>query len=625
MAIFKGQVPFEIPNDEDDNSKIKDEKRLQPDKIHFYFSSDHPSMDEIESEVKRVKENLKKMSDEEIYNTAPAEVLYAMRKAIQEEFGLHPNKDGSDSLEDKKAIGKHIRNFINLQTPEDLFYEVTRPTDEREADMNKLTEELKEELFKAMNPFTQEDLDKLSFYDALVMDLFGPISDCGAIDCFPQHFYGEDCLGAHIKNIPGRPTLEVSAFDMSDKGDLWLYFYFDKKILYEDDLKLFLSNYCNGYNLLEKWNANIDDDGIVEFPLSEAHLLEETKTDPISELSNYVNIHYVLYKADLDDLDALLGMIKEDTEDKEFEVPHDNIKNSEVLQGFRDFSDIDVKNNYRSFPSDSEFYLRDPESFSCTGYIPTENILEKFIEKFGEKISLEDMIKHEIYFKGMHVDFSSFTEFKLIPQYTMKNRCVLGYLVSKQPTATGCYVAFYINEEGNFAAIIPPFGNAVDPKTGRPYDIRVNREYFTPDGVLKDFDIRAIQTQLEMVLYPIKKVRNNVFKYGTLLLTLDTNPDLENNRALIGRLRFNNQDITKEFKEKYGITSEYINIYYKPDIKVTNKKVFTYLSDYFFSLGKVFIESKLLENARLKRIDDKWFIDLNLSATIEFLNDVFSS
>ena len=110
-----------------------------------------------------------------------------------------------------------------------------------------------------------------------------------------------------------------------------------------------------------------------------------------------------------------------------------------------------------------------------------------------------------------------------------------------------------------------------------------------------------------------------------MLLTLDTNPDLENNRALIGRLRFNNQDITKEFKEKYGITSEYINIYYKPDIKVTNKKVFTYLSDYFFSLGKVFIESKLLENARLKRIDDKWFIDLNLSTTIEFLNDVFSS
>ena len=115
MAIFKGQVSFEIPKDDDDNSKIKDEERSQPNKIQFYFSSDHPSMEDIDAEIKRVKENLKKMTDEELYNTAPAEVLYAMRKAIQEEFGLHPNKDGSDSLEDKKAIGKHIRNFINLQ------------------------------------------------------------------------------------------------------------------------------------------------------------------------------------------------------------------------------------------------------------------------------------------------------------------------------------------------------------------------------------------------------------------------------------------------------------------------------------------------------------------------------
>ena len=625
MAIFKGQVPFEIPNDDDDDSKTTNDENMELKKIQYCFLSDKPSLDEIESEIKRVRNNLKKMSDEEIYDNVPDDIITAIKISLHGICDLHPNKDGSDSLGDKKVIGSHIRAFINSQTVESVNEELNRSDDEKIEDINQLKEALKSELSNAISPFKQEDLDKLSFYDALVMDLFGPISDCGAIDCFPQHFYGEDCLGAHIKNIPGRPMLEVSLYDVSDEGDLWLYFYFNEQLLLENDLKEFLSNYCNGYNLLEKWNANIDDDGVVEFPISEAHLLEENNTDPISELSNYVNIHYVICKNSFYVIDDILNMIQDGPEEVSIEDSENNEKNNEILQDFHDYSDVNVENHYTSFPSDSEFYLRDPDSFSCTGYRPTENILEKFVEKFGEVLSVDDMIKNEIYFKGMQVDFSDYSEFKLIPQYTMDGRCVIGYLVSKQPTATGCYVAFYINEEGKFAAIIPPFGNAVNPKTGKPYDIRSNREYFTPEGVLKNFDIRAIQTQLEMVLYPIQKVRSNLFKYGTLLLTVDTEPDIENNRVLIGRLRFNNQDITKEFKEKYNITTEYINIYYKPEKKITNKKVFTYLSDFFFSLGKSFVESKLLENTRLKKVNDKWFVDLKLNKTIEYLDSIFSS
>ena len=621
MAIFKGQVPFEIPNDEDD-SKFTDEENLGLKKIQYCFTSDTPTMEEVEAEIKRVKNNLKKMSDEEIYDNLPENVIAIIRYGLRSTSDLHPNKDGTDSIKDKKTIGAQIRLFINSRTPEEVYKDLNNSDGEKLKNMSELKESLKNELTNAICPFKQEDLDHLCFYDALVTDLFGPVSNCESLNSFPQHFYGEDRLGSNIKNIPGRPTLDVSLYDISDDGDLWLYFYFNNKVLYENDLKLFLSDYCKGYNLLETWHANIDDDGIIEFPMSEVHLLEETNTDPISELSNYVNIHYTICKNTFDDIDSILDMIQEVRGD-DIDDSDEDEEDDEISQDSLDYSDLDIDDHYTSFPSDSELYLRDPEAFSCTGYIPTENILEKFIEKFGETLSIDDMIKNDIFFKGIQVNFSNFSEFKLIPQYTMENRCVIGYLVSKQPTATGCYVAFYINEEGNFAAIIPPFGNAVDPKTGKPYDIRTNREYFTPDGVLKNFDIRAIQTQLEMVLYPIKKVRSNLFKYGTLLLTVDTEPD--DNRVLIGRLRFNNQNITKEFKEKYDITTEYINIYYKPEKKITNKKAFTYLSDFFFSLGKTFVESKLLENTRLKRVDGKWFIDLKLNTTMEYLNDIFSS
>ena len=239
MAIFKGQVPFEIPNDDDD-SKTTNDENLELKKIQYCFLSDKPSLDEIESEIKRVRNNLKKMSDEEIYDNVPDDIITAIKISLHGICDLHPNEDGSDSLGDKKVIGSHIRAFINSQTVESVNEELNRSDDEKIEDLNELKESLKNELTNAICPFKQEDLDHLCFYDALVTDLFGPVSNCESLNSFPQHFYGEDRLGSNIKNISGRPTLDVSLYDISDDGDLWLYFYFNEQLLLENDLKEFL-------------------------------------------------------------------------------------------------------------------------------------------------------------------------------------------------------------------------------------------------------------------------------------------------------------------------------------------------------------------------------------------------
>ncbi len=144
MAIFKGQVPFEIPNDDDD-SKTTNDENMELKKIQYCFLSDKPSLEEIESEIKRVRNNLKKMSNEEVYDNVPEDIITGIKISLRGMYELHPNKDGSDSIEDKKIIGSHIRAFINSQTADSIYKELNLSDEEKAL----VSDEVKEKIAKA--------------------------------------------------------------------------------------------------------------------------------------------------------------------------------------------------------------------------------------------------------------------------------------------------------------------------------------------------------------------------------------------------------------------------------------------------------------------------------------------
>lgn len=660
MAKYKGMPSFEMIEDEDDSQTAEDDTSNDAFRLQYCFRNDQPAPSEILREYNKVRSNLKRMTNQEIVDECPPSLKILIEDGLK--------KLGRENVS-VDEIAVEIKNFLNAQTPEtiaegldieaqlkdlgecvDDLTKMSSYSDDIDLEefgkntldeFNKLADADRELIINTLHPYTQAELDEHTFYDAFVMDFF-PAPEAAA----EMEFYGKWLLGKNIINEADRPRLDISVFDLHEQ-DLWIKVFYNDKQLFKADLEEFFRKYCNGLDWINKWEATIDEDGIIEFRKDCEQLIQEFGKDPISELSEYVNVRYYIDAQEMKDCletydqgvaklekmlkDKINESAKHDDKDDEVEdsSPHENVR--ELLQSSapkaKAVIQVSPRNGsiqYDGFPSDSDFYLRDKEAFSCSGYIPTNNLYELFIEKFGNHPTVEELlIEAGIPLKGVKIDYTRYSVAEPIKNASVAKKYVMTYFNSKAPTATGCYVIFYIGSKGTFEGIVPSFGNSINPQTGDSYDIRYNRDYFTENGQLKEFDIRRVQTQLEMILYPISKTKLNIKKLGTLTPTIDIEPDLTEGRMLLGRLRFNDSAYAESFKSENNIDSDYINVYFKSKAKVAHKSTFMYLSEYLYTLEDAFVESKLLENVKIKEDDGRWYIDIRLPKTIEFLDAMF--
>ena len=314
---------------------LYDEEPFNPDKLLGFNlnPNDELTDDDIKKELIRIQKQISSMSNEEIVRYSNPNMVKNLKKQIATQFASL-NITESDvermiadivrenfakaTVEDVKAmlaISKTMEGIEDLVEEMEMQAkcELEDDDDDHDDDEQELTYN---------TTLTKQNVTELQFNEALRR----------VIEFFPaDDFYGNDTLGSNapspIEFNLNAPTIKFCISDVDEDGSLYFKIFYNDIIYPSVEVLEEISPKFSEW--IEKWEIvpELDGDSFV-FPISTKGNLEKYKSDPIDELSEFVNI---VCDDEHESLFAFINEIEEDANDiKEFIDNYEGI--SEVVE-----------------------------------------------------------------------------------------------------------------------------------------------------------------------------------------------------------------------------------------------------------------------------------------------------